>query len=100
MGFVQDNLEVKCLIDNDEGCTDKEKEFMAKWKAKPAADVASQLARLQGMAGGSMTPDLKKWLNQRMGSSSSCRGPAARRERCAPTSTPCDDLAPTPAHEA
>ena len=65
--FVAENLEVKCLLDNDEGCSDKEKDFMGKWKSKPAEDVKKQLERLQGMSGGSMTPELKKWLKQRMG---------------------------------
>ena len=39
---------------------------MGKWKEKSADDVKAQLTRLQGMASGKMTPDLKKWLNQRM----------------------------------
>ena len=64
--FVADNLEVKCLLSDDTGCTDKEKEFMGKWKGKPADDIKKQLDRLQGMAGGSMKPDLKKWLTQRL----------------------------------
>jgi protein disulfide-isomerase A6 len=64
--FVEDTLEVKCLLDNVEGCSDKEKEFMEKWKAKDKTEVASQLERLKGMASGSMKPELKKWLTQRM----------------------------------
>jgi len=64
--FTDDELSVKCLIDNDDGCTDKEKEFMGKWKAKTADEVGAQMKRLQGMASGSMKPDLKKWLTQRM----------------------------------
>jgi|EP00908_Phaeocystis_cordata_P003236 protein disulfide-isomerase A6 len=64
--FVEDNLEVKCLLDNTEGCSDKEKEFMEKWKAKDKAEITAQLERLKGMSSGSMKPDLKKWLTQRM----------------------------------
>ena len=64
--FVSENLEVKCLLDNVEGCSDKEKEFMDKWKGKDADEVKKQLERLEGMAGGSMKPELKKWLSQRM----------------------------------
>ena len=64
--FVEDNLEVKCLLDNTEGCSDKEKEFMGKWKAKDKAEITAQLERLKGMSSGSMKPDLKKWLMQRM----------------------------------
>lgn len=63
--FVEDELEVKCLIDNDEGCSDKEKEFMEKWKGKDKAEVAAQLERLNKMISGSMKPDLKKWVVQR-----------------------------------
>ena len=63
---MEENLAVKCLLDNTEGCSDKEKEFMDKWKAKGKEDVAAQLGRLKGMSSGSMKPDLKKWLVQRM----------------------------------
>ena len=65
--FVAENLEVKCLLDNTEGCSDKEKDFMAKWKDKPKADATAQLERLTKMMGGSMAPDLKKWVAQRVG---------------------------------
>ena len=33
---------------------------------KPAADIEAQLTRLNGMKGGSMKPELKKWLVQRL----------------------------------
>jgi len=64
--FTAETLEVKCLVDNTEGCSDKESEFMGKWKGKPAEEVKAQLERLTKMATGSMKPDLKKWLVQRM----------------------------------
>ena len=64
--FVSENLEVKCLLDNTEGCSDKEKDFMGKWKAKDKADVSAQLERLNKMVGGTMAPDLKKWVAQRI----------------------------------
>jgi len=64
--WVEENLAVKCLLDNTEGCSDKEKEFMDKWKAKGKEEVRTQLERLKGMSSGSMKPDLKKWLVQRM----------------------------------
>ena len=63
---VEDNLEAKCLLDATDGCTEKEKEFMTKWLEKPAADIEAQLTRLNGMKGGSMKPELKKWLSQRI----------------------------------
>ncbi len=50
--FVEDELEVKCLLDDTAGCSEKEVEFMGKWKAKPAADVTAQRERLQKMIGG------------------------------------------------
>mmetsp|Transcript_2145 Transcript_2145/g.5601 ORF Transcript_2145/g.5601 Transcript_2145/m.5601 type:complete len:140 (-) Transcript_2145:5-424(-) len=64
--WVEENLAVKCLLDNTEGCSDKEKEFMDKWKAKGKEEVSTQLERLKGMSSGSMKPDLKKWLPPRM----------------------------------
>jgi protein disulfide-isomerase A6 len=64
--FVEDELEVKCLLSDPSGCTDKETEFMAKWKGKSKEDVAAQLERLDKMMGSKMTPDLKKWLVQRI----------------------------------
>ena len=64
--FTDENLSAKCLLDDTEGCSDKEKEFMEKWKGKPADEIKKQLDRLAGMTGGSMKPDLKKWLTQRL----------------------------------
>ena len=64
--FVSETLEVKCLLADDSGCSDKEKEFMAKWKGKEKADVTAQLERLTKMVGGTMAPELKKWVAQRM----------------------------------
>lgn len=54
-----------CSIQTGSGCTDKEKAFIDTWKTKSPADVDAQLVRLQGMAAGKMTADLKAWLNQR-----------------------------------
>lgn len=40
--WVEENLAVKCLLDNTEGCSDKEKEFMDKWKVRcPPAALAA-----------------------------------------------------------
>ena len=64
--FVDDELATRCLVDDTAGCSDREKEYIGKFKAKPAADVKTQLDRLQGMTSGSMTPALKWWLNQRV----------------------------------
>jgi len=64
--FVKDTLEVGCLLDDDSGCTDKEKTFMAKYLEKSREDVQKQHDRLDGMKGNSMKKDLKVWLNQRL----------------------------------
>lgn len=64
--FVEDELSVKCTVEDTSGCSEKETKYMAKMQAKGAEDVAKQLARLEGMKGGSMKPDLKKWLLQRI----------------------------------
>jgi len=55
-----------CSVDTLVGCGDKEKDFIGKWKEKSKDDVEKQLTRLEGMKGGSMKPDLKKWLGQRI----------------------------------
>lgn len=39
---------------------------MSKWKDKSADEIKAQLERLSKMSGGSMKPDLKKWLTQRL----------------------------------
>ena len=39
---------------------------MEKMKSASAGDVAAALARLQGMQGSSMKPELKQWIVQRM----------------------------------
>jgi len=55
-----------CNVATGAGCNEKEQAFIDTWKAKSKADVDAQVTRLQGMAAGKMTPDLKTWLNQRM----------------------------------
>jgi len=54
-----------CSVATGAGCSDKEKAFIETWKAKSKADVDAQVTRLEGMAAGKMTADLKAWLNQR-----------------------------------
>jgi len=53
-----------CKASDGAGCTDKEKEFIAKWTGKEGVDA--QLERLKGMSEGKMKPELKTWLAQRM----------------------------------
>jgi len=56
----------RSLLDDDSGCSDKEKDFMTKWKAKDKAEAVAQLERLNKMVGGTMAADLKKWVAQRV----------------------------------
>jgi len=53
-----------CKASDGAGCSDKEKEFIAKWTGQDG--VAEQLARLEGMKGNKMKPELKVWLGQRI----------------------------------
>ena len=55
-----------CSAHDGEGCSEKEAEYAEKWRAKDAAEVASQLERLTKMSSGAMKPDAAKWLKQRM----------------------------------
>lgn len=53
-----------CTIDAISSCSEKEAAYFAKMKDSDGID--SQLKRLQGMTSGSMKPELKKWLSQRI----------------------------------
>ena len=64
--FVRETLEVKCNIQNPVDCTDKEKGYLDKMKAKSSADRQAQIDRLSKMKGDSMKADLKQWLVQRL----------------------------------
>jgi protein disulfide-isomerase A6 len=65
-GFVEETLEVKCQVDDPNECTDKEKAYIEKMKAKPSEDRVKQIERLQKMSGDSMKKELKNWLRQRL----------------------------------
>ena len=62
---VVDNLEVKCQADSGEGCSDKEKGYIEKMKAKGADDIQKQYDRLDGMKSGKMAKEQKQWVMQR-----------------------------------
>lgn len=66
MAFVQENLEIKCDVANPTECSDKEKGYIDKMKAKSSEDRTKQIKRLEGMAGDSMKKELKTWLQQRL----------------------------------
>jgi len=55
-----------CNAGSGEGCSDKAKKFIDKWKSKSMEDVTSQLKRLNDMAGGKMKPELLKWIRERI----------------------------------
>ncbi|CAE7605365.1 unnamed protein product, partial [Symbiodinium microadriaticum] len=55
-----------CSVTSGEGCNEKEKEFIEKWKSEDAVKTSSQLTRLNGMKSKRMNPDLTKWLKQRI----------------------------------
>jgi hypothetical protein len=65
--FVKDKLESKCLVDEPEGCDEKEVAYIAKMKAKDAAAIAKEITRLEGIAStGKMAPDKKVWMVKRV----------------------------------
>ena len=64
--FIQTTLEIKCSIEDGTGCSDKEKAYIEKMKAKTSDDRIKQVKRLEGMAGESMKAELKQWLLQRL----------------------------------
>ncbi len=64
--FIENELEIKCNIQDGSGCTDKEKGYIEKMKAKPSEDRIKQVKRLEGMAGDKMKAELKQWLRQRL----------------------------------
>jgi len=64
--FVHDELSKWCDVETLDDCSEKEKKYIEKMKTKSADDVANQIARLDGMKDGSMKPELKQWINQRL----------------------------------
>lgn len=65
--FVEEFATLCSVKDTSNGCSDKQKEFIDKWSAKPSGDVQKQLDRLNGMAAAAMKPEALKWLKQRVG---------------------------------
>lgn len=64
--LVEDELEVKCNVNDPSECSEKERGYIEKMKVKTAEERASQLARLDGMTGGAMKAELRQWLGQRI----------------------------------
>ncbi len=63
---MKDNLEVKCDVKDPKGCVEKEVKYIETMKAKDADAIKKELGRLKGMKTGSMKPELKQWLTQRI----------------------------------
>jgi len=57
-----------CSVVDGSECSEKQKDFIAKWKDKDMAEVESQLKRLSGMTGSakSLKEELAAWLGQRI----------------------------------
>jgi len=64
--FVKDTLEVQCEIADQEGCTDKEKDFIVKVQGRGTEYFQKQVTRLEGMTKKSMKAELKQWVVQRL----------------------------------
>ena len=71
--FVEESLNKKCLVGTEEQmdkedslCSDKEKEYARKMRSKSAQEKKTQIERLEKMRGGSMKPELKTWIMQRL----------------------------------
>lgn len=54
-----------CSAATGAGCNEREREYAAKWAAKPVEEVRSQKARLDKMAGASLASEAKTWIGQR-----------------------------------
>jgi len=55
-----------CSATTEQGCGDKEKTYIGKWKVKGSADAKKELQRLQKMDTGAMKPESAGWLKQRI----------------------------------
>ncbi len=68
-----EELDKKCIVGTEEemndeksNCSDKEREFARKMRSKSTEDRMAQIARLDKMKGGTMKPELKSWIFQRL----------------------------------
>jgi hypothetical protein len=65
--YVETELATMCDITKlAETCSEKAAPYTEKWKGKDVEAAKKELARLEGMAGKSMTGDLKAWLRERV----------------------------------
>ncbi|KAL7535153.1 hypothetical protein ACHAXR_006307 [Thalassiosira sp. AJA248-18] len=71
--FADEELNKKCLVGSEEemgkeesNCSVKEQDYARKMRAKTAEDRKAQIERLGKMTSGSMKPELKTWIFQRL----------------------------------
>lgn len=55
-----------CSVSTSKGCSEKEKEFIEKWKGSSAEEVDAQYRRLSAMRGNKVKPSLAEWISQRI----------------------------------
>lgn len=70
--FASEELNKKCMVgsedemNKDDNCSDKETGYASKMRAKTDGERQAQIERLDKMKGGSMKPELKSWIFQRL----------------------------------
>ena len=71
--FVEEELNKKCIVGSEEemkkeesNCSEKEQGYATKMRAKTDAERKAQIDRLEKMKDGSMKPELKSWIFQRL----------------------------------
>jgi hypothetical protein len=58
---------VLCSPFSLEGCSDRQKEFISKWRDEPTASLHAEVNRLDKLTTGAYTSDLSAWMRQRKG---------------------------------
>ena len=56
----------ECLVGKQDGCSAKQKKYIAKMQVADAAKLGAQIARLTKMEDEPMTEELERWLQQRL----------------------------------
>jgi hypothetical protein len=64
--YIKDKSPSCSVDDTSSGCSDKEVDFISKWKSKDSSAVAKELGRLENMRSAKLTADLLKWQLQRL----------------------------------
>mmetsp|Transcript_70860 Transcript_70860/g.140458 ORF Transcript_70860/g.140458 Transcript_70860/m.140458 type:complete len:145 (-) Transcript_70860:373-807(-) len=55
-----------CSLADESTCFKKELDFKGKWADKSAEELEGEVTRLRGMAAGSMKPELRTYVGQRL----------------------------------